>query len=53
MNSFDLGLLPSGHLHSFPSAADEPTGNTTLIASIGKAFTRSAIEGLLPLAARK
>jgi hypothetical protein len=53
MSTFDLGLLPSGHLHCFPSAADDSTDNATHIAPIGKAFERSAGEGLFTLAARK
>jgi len=53
MNTFDLGLLPSGHLHCFPSAADGTTGSTINSAAIGKAFTRSVGEGLFTLAARK
>ncbi|MCF6354000.1 MAG: DEAD/DEAH box helicase [Candidatus Polarisedimenticolaceae bacterium] len=53
MNTFDLGLLPSGHLHCFPSTADSATGETAHPASIGKAFARSVGEGLFVLAARK
>ncbi|MCU7858840.1 MAG: DEAD/DEAH box helicase [Candidatus Thiodiazotropha sp. (ex Lucinoma kastoroae)] len=53
MNGFDLGLLPSGHLHCFPSVADDSTDNTIHIASIGKAFARSVGEGLFTLATRK
>jgi non-specific serine/threonine protein kinase len=53
MSTFDLGLLPSGHLHCFPSAADDSTGDATHIAPIGKAFTRSVGEGLFTLAAKK
>ena len=53
MSIFDLGLLPSGHLHCFPSEADGTTGNAINSAAIGKAFTRSVGEGLFTLAARK
>ncbi|MEA3291186.1 MAG: SNF2 helicase-associated domain-containing protein, partial [Pseudomonadota bacterium] len=55
--SFEIGLLPSGHLHCFSSAtpggssgeSNENAGN----ARIGKAFSRHAGEGLFTLAARK
>lgn len=53
MTTFDLGLLPSGHLHCFQSAADDSTDNAAHIALIGKAFTRSVGEGLFTLAAQK
>jgi len=53
MHSFDLGLLPSGHLHCFPLNTDDSTGKAINIAPIGKAFTRSVGEGLFTLAARK
>lgn len=50
---FEIGLLPSGHLHCFPlttdSDSDEGAGN----AHIGKAFSRHTGEGLFALAARK
>lgn len=52
MSLFDLGLLPSGHLHCFPAEADGSTGNA-ISSAIGKAFSRSAGEGLFTLAARK
>ena len=52
MSFFDLGLLPSGHLHCFPSVADGSTGNA-INSAVGKAFTRSVGEGLFTLAARK
>lgn len=50
MGSFDLGLLPSGHLHCFPLHVDDATGKAT---PISKAFTRSVGEGLFTLAAKK
>ena len=50
MTSFDLGLLPSGHLHCFPSDADDATDKAV---SVGKAFRRSSGEGLFTLAARR
>jgi hypothetical protein len=53
MSTFDLGLLPSGHLHCFPSIADDTTGKAVHIATIGKAFARSVGEGLFTLATRK
>jgi superfamily II DNA or RNA helicase len=53
MSRFDLGLLPSGHLHCFPSAAGDSTDNAVHIAPIGKAFAHSVGEGLFTLAARK
>ncbi len=53
MISFDLGLLPSGHLHCFPSSADDRNDHVIHIAPIGKAFARSVGEGLFTLAARK
>ncbi|MES9857565.1 MAG: DEAD/DEAH box helicase [Sedimenticola sp.] len=52
MSTFDLGLLPSGHLHCFSSDADDTADNATHIAPIGKAFARSVGEGLFTLAAR-
>ncbi|HDY82065.1 MAG TPA: DEAD/DEAH box helicase [Halieaceae bacterium] len=53
MNTFDLGLLPSGHLHCFPSTADDATDKAIHNASISKAFARHMGEGLFTLAARK
>ncbi|MDE0271247.1 MAG: DEAD/DEAH box helicase [Gammaproteobacteria bacterium] len=53
MSGFDLGLLPSGRLHCFPSPADGMAGNAAPGAAIGKAFSRSVAEGLFALAARK
>ncbi len=50
MSSFDLGLLPSGHLHCFPLNVDDATDKA---APISKAFTRSVGEGLFTLAAKK
>ncbi len=50
MSTFELGLLPSGHLHCFPLDADEATDKA---APVTKAFARSAGEGLFTLAARK
>ncbi len=49
MSTFDLGLLPSGHLHSFSQTAD----NKEHIASIKQAFSHSVGEGLFSLAALK
>lgn len=53
MSTVDLGLLPSGHLHCFPASADDATGSVSHTATIGKAFERSAGEGLFTLAARR
>ncbi len=50
MVAFDLGLLPSGHLHCFPSDADDATDKTI---PVGKAFSRNTGEGLFTLAARR
>ena len=51
--SFELGLLPSGHLHCFPSNEKNSTGESVQIDSVGKTFARSTGEGLFILAARK
>lgn len=53
VSGFDLGLLPSGHLHCFPSSADDLAGNAAPVSAVGKAFSRSVAEGLFALAARK
>lgn len=53
MSSFELGLLPSGRLHCFPSTTDDSAGKVTHNAPIGKAFARSIGEGLFTLAAKK
>jgi non-specific serine/threonine protein kinase len=53
MSTFDLGLLPSGHLHCFPSTADDTTDEAMQFVAIGEAFSRSQGEGLFTLAARK
>ncbi|MCU7933830.1 MAG: DEAD/DEAH box helicase [Candidatus Thiodiazotropha sp. (ex Dulcina madagascariensis)] len=53
MSTFDLGLLPSGHLHCFLSIADDVTDKAVHTAPIGKIFARSVGEGLFALAARK
>jgi superfamily II DNA or RNA helicase len=53
MNTLELGLLPSGHLHCFPLAVNDTTDKANHSGAIGKAFTRSVGEGLLTLAARK
>ena len=51
--TFDLGLLPSGHLHCFPSNEEQSTGKTLQTDPVGKAFARSTGEGLFALAATK
>ncbi len=53
MSAFDLGLLPSGHLHCFPSIADDTTGKAIPSASLSNAFAHSVSEGLFTLTARK
>ncbi len=53
MNSFDLGLLPSGHLHCFSLNTDDTTDKANRITPISKAFAHSVGEGLFTLAARK
>ena len=53
MNIFEIGLLPSGHLHCFPLALNDTTDKANHSAAIGEAFTRSVGEGLFTLAARK
>jgi SNF2 family DNA or RNA helicase len=53
MISFDLGLLPSGHLHCFPSSADDTNDHVIHTTPIGKAFAHNMGEGLFTLAARK
>ncbi|MCF6226383.1 MAG: DEAD/DEAH box helicase [Xanthomonadales bacterium] len=53
MNVFDLGLLPSGHLHCFSSSANDANNNVAQFRGIGKAFARGAGEGLFMLAAEK
>ncbi len=53
MRSFDLGLLPSGHLHGFFLSLNDSIGNEACPGAIDKAFTRSVGEGLFTLAARK
>ncbi len=50
MIAFDLGLLPSGHLHSFSSDAGDATDKA---GPVGKAFSRDIGEGLFTLAASK
>ncbi len=53
MNYFDIGLLPSGHLHGFSSAAANITDNREQITTIEQAFSRGTGEGLFSLAAIK
>lgn len=53
MSTFDLDLLPSGHLHCFPSTSGDSTGKAIHSAPIEKAFARSVGEGLFTLAAIK
>ncbi len=50
MTAFDLGLLPSGHLHCFPSDADDALEE---VGPVGKAFSHDTGEGLFTLAARR
>jgi non-specific serine/threonine protein kinase len=53
VSTFDLGLLPSGHLHCFPSTAGDTADKAIHNATISKAFARDMGEGLFILAARK
>ncbi len=57
MSYFDIGLLPSGHLHGFSLATagttTHTTGDTGQITAIERAFSRSVGEGLFSLAATK
>jgi non-specific serine/threonine protein kinase len=53
VSTFDLGLLPSGHLHCFASTADDTADKAIQNAPISKAFARDISEGLFTLAARK
>ncbi len=53
MSNFDVGLLPSGHLHMFLSIPDDATDNKRHDVTIERAFSRSVGEGLFSLAARK
>jgi len=53
VNYFDIGLLPSGHLHSFLSTIADETDNKRDITSIERAFSRSVGEGLFSLAATR
>ncbi|MBG7601824.1 MAG: DEAD/DEAH box helicase [Gammaproteobacteria bacterium] len=50
---FELGLLPSGHLHCFPSSEENSTGESVQTDPVGKAFAHSTGEGLFTLAATK
>ncbi|NOZ54184.1 MAG: DEAD/DEAH box helicase [Gammaproteobacteria bacterium] len=52
MRAFDLGLLPSGHLHCLP-LADGSNDKETHMVMVSRAFARSTGEGLFTLAARK
>ena len=51
MTDFDLGLLPSGHLYCFPSAATQTSETTS--ATIKTTFAQDTSAGLFHLAARK
>ena len=51
--SVDIGLLPSGHLHCFPSTTDSDSNESAGNARIAKAFSRHTGEGLFTLAARR
>ncbi len=53
VSDFDIGLLPSGHLHGFSSATADATDNKGRITAIEQAFSRSVGEGLFSLAAIK
>ncbi len=53
MSHFDIGLLPSGHLHGFLSTTDSTADNKRHDLAIEQAFSRSVGEGLFSLAAQK
>ncbi|RLA40588.1 MAG: hypothetical protein DRR06_17240, partial [Gammaproteobacteria bacterium] len=51
--SFEIGLLPSGHLHCFPPTTDGDSNESAGNARIARAFSRHTGEGLFTLAASK
>ncbi len=53
VSTFDLGLLPSGHLHCFHQQQTIRADKALQNAPISKAFARDISEGLFTLAARK
>ena len=53
MSAFDVGLLPSGHLHGFSLRIEGAADNTSRNATIEQAFSRSVGEGLFLLASLK
>lgn len=48
----ELGVLPSGHLHWFPTENDSDTGQQTGQVAFNAAFAQSVAEGLISLAAK-
>ena len=53
MSTFNIGLLPSGHLHGFSFVSNEKTNTTRYAEAIERAFSRSVGEGLFFLASLK
>jgi non-specific serine/threonine protein kinase len=51
--SFELGVLPSGHLHCFPIDGEGDAGDGSRTTPLVKAFARDVGEGLFALAVRK
>ncbi|RLJ15943.1 ATP-dependent helicase [bacterium endosymbiont of Escarpia laminata] len=52
MTQSELGVLPSGHLHWFPTGNDNDTGQKTGQTAIDTAFARGIADGLIALAAK-
>lgn len=48
----ELGVLPSGHLHWFPTENDSDAGLQTGQVAFNAAFARGVAEGLIALAAK-
>ena len=48
----ELGVLPSGHLHWFPTESDSDAGQQTGRVTFDAAFARGVAEGLIALAAK-
>ena len=51
--SYELGVLPSGHLHCFAADGEDDGGDGSKTPALAKAFARDMGEGLFALAARK
>jgi len=53
VSAFDVGLLPSGHLHEFSLRIEDAADSTSRNVTIEQAFSRSVGEGLFLLASLK